>query len=163
MKARVLCVIAAAVLSAGCQASAPSQIGSAVMYVAGFIRTAKGPQKVAIRLDRQACITLGRLNFRDASGLGVLVVESPRRGWTVRTYAAPQNLGGARGYLNISGVTSSYPLVRGTTTISHADSLSIEGEIDWTLGEPLVEGISDTTLSYLRAVGRFSAVPGCVL
>ncbi len=163
MMARVLCVVVAAALFAACQDTAPSQIGSAVMYVAGFIRTAKGPQKVAIRLDRQACIAEGRLNFRDASGLGVLVLESPRRGWTVRAYAVPQHLGGARGYLNISGVTSSYPLVRGTTVISRADSLTIQGEIDWTLGEPLVEGISDTTLSYLRVVGRFSAVPGCEL
>lgn len=163
MNARLLPLLLAAAVMAGCQDNSPSQIGSAVMYVAGFIRTAKGPQKVAIRLDRQACIAEGRLNFRDASGLGVLVVESPRRGWTVRSYSVPQNLGGARGYLNISGVTSSYPLVRGSTVISRADSLTIEGEIDWTLGEPLVEGISDTTLSYLRVVGRFSAVPGCEL
>ncbi|MBC7842076.1 MAG: hypothetical protein H7099_07180 [Gemmatimonadaceae bacterium] len=163
MKVRARGVVLAAMLIAGCQDNAPSQLGSSVIYVAGFIRTVRGPRQVAIRLDRQACFDGGRLNFRDASGLGVLVIEAPRRGWTVRTYAVPDNQGGARGYLNISGVVSSYPLVRGTTRISRTDSLAMEGEIAWTLGEPLAEGISDTTQSYLRAVGRFSAVPGCVL
>jgi hypothetical protein len=148
-------------LLAGCQDQAPNQIGSSVMLVAGYIRTVKGPQEVAIRLDRQACFIGTTLNFRDASGLGVLVIKPPDRGWAVRRYLAPQNVGGVRGFLNISGMTVSYPMVRGVTTITRVDSLHIDGEIDWTLGEPLGASISDTTLSRLRAVGRFTAVPGC--
>ena len=129
--------------------------------MAGHIRTAKGAQQIAIRLDRQACFEGGRLNFRDASGLGVLVIQPPQRGWSVRRFVYPTTLSGARGYLNVSGVASSYPLVRGTTDITRNDVDLMEGEIEWTLGQPLSAGIADTTQSRLRAVGRFSAVGGC--
>ena len=62
---------------------------------------------------------------------------------------------------NVSGVVASFPLVRGTTKITRNDADRMEGEIEWTLGEQIAEGISDTTESRLRAVGRFSAVAGC--
>jgi hypothetical protein len=157
----LLATLAATVAFAACQTDAPTQIGSPLLYVTGHIHTTKGAQQLAIRLDRQACFESGRLNFRDASGLGVLVIQPPQRGWTVRRYVYPTSLTGARGYLNVSGFTSSYPLVRGTTDITRSDADLMEGEIEWTLGQPLSVGVSDTTQSRLRAVGRFSAVAGC--
>ena len=158
---RLLAALAATVAFAACQTDAPTQIGSPLLYVAGHIRTAKGAQQIAIRLDRQACFEGGRLNFRDASGLGVLVIQQPQRGWSVRRFVYPTTLSGARGYLNVSGVASSYPLVRGTTDITRNDVDLMEGEIEWTLGQPLSAGLADTAQSRLRAVGRFSAVGGC--
>jgi hypothetical protein len=161
MRASALLVAAAAIVA--CQANAPTQVGSSLLYVSGSFRTAAGTQPIAIRLDRQACFSGGRLNFRDASGLGVLVIEPPPRGWGVRTYVFPANFSGARGYLNVSGIVASFPLVRGTTTMTWIDANKMEGEIEWTLGEQLTDNISDTTRSRLRAVGRFSAVAGCPL
>lgn len=162
---RVVRVTTAFLVCAGalvaCQANAPTQVGSSLLYVSGFFRTPKGTQPIALRLDRQACFSAGRLNFRDASGLGVLVIEAPPRGWGVRTYVFPANFSGARGYLNVSGVAASFPLVRGTTKMTRIDATQMEGEIEWTLGEQLTASISDTTASRLRAVGRFSAVAGC--
>jgi hypothetical protein len=146
---------------AACQANAPTQVGESLLYVTGSFRSAKGTQPIEIRLDRQACFSAGRLTFRDASGLGVLVIVPPPRGWSVRTYVFPANFSGARGYLNVSGIVPSFPLVRGTTTMTRIDADRMEGEIEWTLGEQLSQSISDTTASRLRAVGRFSAVAGC--
>jgi hypothetical protein len=155
-----LCV--AGTLLAACQDFAPRERGSSLLYVTGSIRTLAGVQQLAIRLDRQACFTpVGRLNFRDASGLGVLVINQPPRPWATRHYAYPQNSGAPRGYLNISGIVSSYPVVRASTIITRTDSAAIEGELDWTIGEPLGDFLGDTTVSRLRVVGRFSAVPGC--
>ncbi len=153
---------AAGVLLAACQVLSPRELGSSLVYAAGFIRTLKGEQQIAIRLDRQACFTTtGRLNFRDASGLGVLVINAPPRPWATRHYTYPANIGAPRGYLNISGIVSSYPVVRASTIITRADSTAIEGEIDWTIGEPLGDFFGDTTVSRVRVVGRFSAVSGC--
>ncbi len=146
----------------GCQDQAPPERGVSLVYVTGAINTLKGAQSIAIRLDRQACFTtMGRLTFRDASGLGVLVISAPPRPWATRRYTYPQNVGAPRGYLNISGIVSSYPVVRASTIVTRADSVAIEGEIDWTIGEPLGDFLGDTTVSRLRVVGRFSAVPGC--
>jgi hypothetical protein len=156
--------LTAIVLLAGvsaCQDQAPRQLGASFVYVAGYLHVPSGERRVAIRLDRQACFSNGRLNFRDASGLGVLVVDRPNRGWAVRQYSFPQSITGARGFVNVAGVPTSYPLVRGVTRITRADSAMIEGDIDWTLGESLGEVLGDTVLSRLRAVGRFSAVAGC--
>ena len=148
---------------AACQANSPTQVGSSLLYVTGVFRSAKGIQPIEIRLDRQACFSAGRLNFRDASGLGVLVIEPPPRGWGIRTYVFPANFSGARGYLNVSGVVASFPLVRGTTKMTRIDAERMEGEIEWTLGEQITQSVSDTTASRLRAVGRFSAAAGCPL
>jgi hypothetical protein len=153
-------VVGAGVVAA-CQPNAPTQVGTSLLYVTGEFRTAKGTQPIEIRLDRQACFTAKRLTFRDASGLGVLVIERPSSGWNLTTYVFPATLSGARGYLNVSGVVPSFPLVRGTTTMTRVDADRMEGEIEWTLGEQRAAGISDTTSSRLRAVGRFSAVAGC--
>ncbi len=155
-------VCAAGAVLAACQDTSPRALGSSLLYAVGFIHTLKGEQQIAIRLDRQACFTTtGRLNFRDASGLGVLVINAPPRPWATRHYTYPANAGAPRGYLNISGVVSSYPVVRASTIITRADSTTIEGEIDWTIGEPLGEFLGDTALSRVRVVGRFSAVSGC--
>lgn len=156
-----LCGIAGVLLTA-CQELAPRELGSSLVYAAGFIHTLKGEQRIAIRLDRQACFTkTGRLNFRDASGLGVLVINAPPRPWATRHYTYPANSGAPRGYLNVSGIVASYPVVRASTIITRADSTVIEGEIDWTIGEPIGDFLGDTTVSRLRVVGRFSAVAGC--
>lgn len=164
---QVVRVIAALLVCTGvvaaCQANAPTQVGSSLLYVTGAFRSTNGTQPIEIRLDRQACFAAGRLNFRDASGLGVLVIQPPPRGWSARTYVFPANFSGARGYLNVSGIAASFPLVRGTTTMTRIDADRMEGEIDWTLGEQLTASISDTTHTRLRAVGRFSAVAGCPL
>ena len=130
------------------------------MYTSGFIRTAAGRRDLAIRLDRQACVTNGNVNLRDASGLGVLVILQPAAGWAVRRYSWPTPSPRARGFLAISGVLYNYPLWRGTTVITRADGTLIEGEIDWTVGEPSGRAI-DTTSSRLRVVGRFRAEMSC--
>ena len=129
---RTVCSSEAALV--GCQPNAPVQLGSSVVYVTGYIRTATGRQPIAIRLDRQACFVSGRIHFRDASGLGVPVIEQPQRGWTIRRYVFPANFTGARGYLNISGVTASYSLVRGSTDPTRNDSDRMEADSEWTLG-----------------------------
>ena len=157
----LLAALATTIAFAACQTDSPTQVGTPVLYVNGFIHTPTGRQKIAIRLDRQACVAGGRVNFRDASGLGVLVVQPPQRGWSVQRYVYPTVFGGPRGYLNVSGMASSYPLVRGTTEILQNDADRIDGEIEWTLGERLATNVSDTTITHLRAVGRFSAVAGC--
>lgn len=153
---------ASSTLLTACQDIAPRELGTSLLYVVGFIRTIAGERPIAIRLDRQACFTpQGRLNFRDASGLGVLVSSAPTRPWATRHYTYPANDGAPRGYLNLSGIASSYPVVRASTIITRARSTVIEGELDWTIGEPLGDFVADTTLSRLRVVGRFSAVAGC--
>lgn len=157
----LLAALATTVAFAACQTDSPTQVGVPLLYVDGFIQTATGRRKIAIRLDRQACFKGSRLSFRDASGLGVLVIQAPTRGWSVQRYVYPTNFGGARGYLNVSGIVPSYPLVRGTTDILLNDTDAMEGDVEWTLGQPVEQNMSDTTLSRLRAVGHFSAVAGC--
>ena len=159
--ARITLTIGVGTLTLGaCQEDAPRSIGSAAVYASGFIRTAAGRRDLAIRLDRQACVTRGNVNLRDASGLGVLVILQPAVGWAVRRYSWPTPSPRARGLLKISGVDYTYPLWRGTTVITRADGTLIEGEIDWTVGEPS-GGAADTTSSRLRVVGRFRAEMSC--
>jgi hypothetical protein len=61
----------------------------------------------------------------------------------------------------VAGISASYPLARGKTVITHTDESVLEGEIDWTLGQPLEDGGVDTTIARLRAVGSFHAVADC--
>jgi len=66
----------------------------------------------------------------------------------------------AVGYLEIAGIWSRYPLWRGGTVIKRVSDRGIEGEIEWTIGEPS-GACADTTSSRLRVVGRFSAALSC--
>ena len=159
--ARLALMMCVGVLSlSACQADAPRPIGAAAVYATGYIGTTAGRRDLAMRFDRQACLSNRNVNLRDASGLGVLVIQQPTAGWAVRRYGWPTPLPRARGFVNISGVAYTYPLWRGTTVITRADDRVIEGEIDWTVGEPSGTFV-DTTSSRLRVVGRFSAGMSC--
>lgn len=159
--ARVALTMCVGVLSSSaCQEDAPRPIGTATVYASGYLRTTTGRRDFAIRFDRQACVSNREVNLRDASGLGVLVIQPPITGWTVRRYSWPAPAPRAFGFLNIAGVRNTYPLWRGTTVITRADGTLIEGEIDWTIGEPSGT-FADTTSSRLRVVGRFSAEMSC--
>ncbi|MCC7054440.1 MAG: hypothetical protein IT355_14320 [Gemmatimonadaceae bacterium] len=142
----------------GCQDAAPVQVGAASVHASGHITVDSMRREIAIRLDRQACVQPIGVNFRDASGLGVLVIQTPFSGWAVGTYTLPRVRFSTRGYLNVSGIGSSFPLVRGTTTITRADSVAVDGHIDWTVGHPVVTGAMDTVRSRVRVVGRFHAL-----
>ena len=160
---RPLRAIGAGIVALGCvacQESAPEQVGEAYVYATGRIAVDTVIRKdIAIRLDRQACAQAIGVNLRDASGLGVLVIQTPLSGWAVRTYTLPRNGVSTRGYLNVSGIVSSFPLARGTTRITRADSVAVDGEIDWTVGHAtLTQGVADTVKSRVRIVGRFHAL-----
>lgn len=161
-RTRVTMALLALLACAACQEGAPVPIGEAWVYATGRITVGDSVQKpIAIRLDRQACVQAVGVNLRDASGLGVLVIQRPVAGFAVRTYTLPRQPQGssARGYLNVAGIASSFPLVRGTTVITRADSIAVDGRIDWTLGHPTaVQGVGDSTRSNVRVVGTFHAV-----
>ena len=151
----------AALVSAGCQENAPPKIGESLVYAAGRLQAIGEQREVVIRLDQQACLVkTGDVNLRDASGLGVLVMARPTFGWTERTYSFPRNITTVRGYLNISGLSTSFPLVRGTTTVTRAAGDAIDARIDWTIGHPS-KADPDTTTTHIRIIGSFHAVPGC--
>ncbi len=143
-----------------CQDEAPRPIGAATVYASGYIRTAAGRRDLVIRLDRQACVERGDIYLRDASGSGEFVIEQPFQGWQVQRYNWPAPAPFALGKLNIPRVRYAYPLWRGSTVITRVTDRVIEGEIDWTIGEPS-GAFSDTTSSRLRVVGRFSAERSC--
>lgn len=155
---RALCI--GVLSSSACQDGAPRPIGVAAVYGSGYIRTNAGRRDLVIRLDRQACVTDGNVNLRDASGLGILVMQQPSAGWAVRRYNWPSPSPRARGFVQVSGVSYTYPLWRGTTVITRTDAMVVEGEIDWTVGEPRGTFV-DTTSTRVRVVGRFSAAMGC--
>ena len=156
---RRLPAAAALLACAACQDQAPGPVGEASVYAAGRIAVDTVVEKaVAIRLDQQACVQAIGVNLRDASGLGVLVIQTPLSGWAVRTYTLPRANFSTRGYLNISGLQVSFPLSRGVTRITRADSVAVDGEIDWTLGHPTVQGTVDTLRSKIRVVGKFHAL-----
>lgn len=159
-RARTAVAVLALLACAACQHDAPSPIGEAWVYATGTITVGDSVQKpLTIRLDRQACLQSTGVALRDASGLGVLVVQRPTAGFAVRTYTLPRQAATARGYLNVAGIASSFPLVRGTTVITRADSIAVDGRLDWTLGHPTaVQGVGDSTRSRVRVVGTFHAV-----
>lgn len=149
-------------MTLSCQEGAPRPIGVALVYAAGELDTSRGRQAIAIRFDRQACL-LGRdVNLRDASGLGVFVLEEPAIGWGVRrfTLPAPSRSPQVRGFLNVAGLGYSLPLARGTAVISRATLSRIDGDIDVTVGQPTGR-LADTTKTRVRVVGRFSATERC--
>ncbi len=146
---------------AGCQENAPPKVGESLVYAAGSLQAVGVQKEVVIRLDQQACLVkTGDVNLRDASGLGVLVLTRPSFGWSVRSYSFPRSITTVRGYLNISGLGTSFPLVRGTTTVTRADPDAVDARIDWTIGHPS-KATSDSVTTHIRVVGNFHAVPGC--
>lgn len=144
----------------GCQENAPRPIGVARIYATGFIATTAGPRDLVIRFDRQACLSGRNVEVRDASGLGVLVLEEPLVGWGVRRYLVPARTITLRGALKVSGLGFGLPLVRGTTDVTRASGNVINGRIDWTIGYPSA-GAADTITTRVRVVGEFSATEPC--
>jgi len=159
--ARIAALISIAALSmTACQDEAPQSVGAASVYSSGYIGTTSGRREIAIRLDRQACIERGDVYLRDASGLGELVIEQPFQGWQAQRYNWPAPAPVAIGYLEIAGIWSRFPLWRASTVITRVTDRVIDGDIDWTIGEPN-GAFADTTTSRLRVVGRFSAKRSC--